>query len=216
MNTDRLIEILSVDAEPVNSGQLGKMLILAIATSGAAALVLMLAAVGPRPDLQSTAHLEWTAVKLLYALSVLVTATPLLNRSVRPGLEDETHWVLIFLPFLAAIGIALVLLPLGQPLVLGAMLRGATTVSPVRCLFCITFFAAIPLAAVFVVLRRGAPTRLKLCGGLAGIVAGGIGATAYAFACTSDTIPFIAMWYGIAIVLCAVVGSQLGPRILRW
>ena len=71
MNTDRLIDILSVDAEPVNSGQLGKMLILAIGASGAAALGLMLATVGPRPDLQSTAHLEWTAVKLLYALSVL-------------------------------------------------------------------------------------------------------------------------------------------------
>ena len=78
------------------------------------------------------------------------------------------------------------------------------------------FFAAIPLAAVIYALRKGAPTRLKLCGGIAGIVAGGIGAAAYAFNCTSDTIPFIAIWYGAAIVLCAVIGAQLGPRVLRW
>lgn len=216
MNTDRLIDILSVDPEPVNSGQLGKMLILAIVTSGAAAFGLMLATVGPRPDLQSTAHLEWVAVKLLFAMSVIGTAAPLLNRSIRPGLEDETNWALIFLPFLAAIGIALAMLLLGQPRAWGAMLRGATTVSPLRCLLCIMSFAAIPLAAVIAALRRGAPTRLKLCGGIAGIVAGGIGATAYAFNCSSDTMPFIAIWYGTAIVLCAVFGAQLGPRVLRW
>jgi hypothetical protein len=216
MNTDRLIDILSVDPEPVNSGQLKKMLILAIVTSAAAAFGLMLATVGPRPDLQSTAHLEWVAVKLLFAMSVIGTAAPLLNRSIRPGLGDETNWVLIFLPFLAAIAMALTMLLLGQPRASGAMLRGATTVSPVRCLLCIVFFAAMPLAAVIAALRRGAPTRLKLCGGIAGIVAGGIGATAYAFTCTSDTLPFIAIWYGTAILLCAVFGAQLGSRVLRW
>jgi hypothetical protein len=216
MNTDQLIDILSVDPEPVNGGQLGKTLILAIATSAAVAFGLMLATVGPRPDLQSTAHLEWVAVKLLFAMSVIGTAAPLLNRSIRPGLEDETNWALIFFPFLAAVGIALAMLLLGQPRTPGAMLGGATPVSPVRCLLCIMSFAAVPLVAIIAALRKGAPTQLKLCGGIAGIVAGGIGATAYAFTCTSDTMAFIAIWYGAAIVLCAVLGAQLGPRVLRW
>ena len=216
MNTDRLIDMLSVDPEPVDGGQLGKVLLPAIVTGGAAAVALMFATVGPRPDLQSTAHLEWLAVKLLFALSVIGTGVPLLNRSIHPGLEDETNWVLIFLPFLAAGAVALAMLLLSQPQAREAMLRGATRVSSARCLLCIMFFAAIPLAAVICAVRKGAPTRLKLCGGLAGIVAGGIGAVAYAFACTSDTIPFIAIWYGTAIVLCAVIGALLGPRVLRW
>ena len=110
MNTDRLIDILSADPEPVNSGQLGKMLILAMVTGGAVAFGLMLATVGPRPDLQSTAHLEWVAVKLLFALSVIGTGAPLLNRSMRPGLEDETNWALIFFPFVAALAVALAVL----------------------------------------------------------------------------------------------------------
>lgn len=215
MNTDRLIDILSVELEAVNSGRLGKTLILAIVTGGAAAFGLMLATVGPRPDLQSTAHIEWVAVKLLFALSVIGTGAPLLNRSIRPGLEDATNWALVFFPFFAALAVALGVL-LGQPQAWREMLRGATTVSSVRCLFRIMFFAAIPLAAVIYALRQGAPTRLKLCGGIAGIVAGGIGAAAYAFNCTSDTIPFIAIWYSTAIVLCAVIGAQLGPRVLRW
>jgi hypothetical protein len=37
--------------------------------------------------------------------------------------------------------------------------------------------------------------------------AGGLGAAAYAFNCTSDTIPFIAVCYGAAIALCAFIGA---------
>lgn len=216
MNTDRLIDMLSADAEPVNTSRIGWVLILAIVTSGAAAFGLMLATLGPRPDLQSTTPLEWLAVKLLFALSMVAIGAPLLNRSMRPGLDDETNWVVICLPFLVAIAAALATLLVGQPQGWGAMLSGATRVSPARCLFCILFFAAIPMTAIICALRQGAPTRLRLCGGIAGIVAGGLGAAAYAFSCRSDTIPFIAIWYGTAIVLCAVIGAQLGPRVLRW
>ena len=78
------------------------------------------------------------------------------------------------------------------------------------------FFATIPMAAVIWAVRKGAPTRLRLSGGIIGIVAGGIGAVAYAFNCASDTIPFIAIWYGAAIAICAFIGALLGPRVLRW
>jgi hypothetical protein len=215
MNTDRLIDMLSAELEAVSNGRLGKTLILALVTGGAIAFALMLVTVGPRPSLESAAHIEWIAVKLLFALSVIGTGALLLNRSMRPGLEDATNWPLVFFPFLAALAVALAVL-LGQPQAWAEMLRGATTISSMRCMLLIVFFAAIPMATALYALRQGAPTRLKLCGGIAGIVAGGIGAAAYAFNCTSDTIPFIAIWYGAAILICAVIGSQLGPRVLRW
>jgi hypothetical protein len=135
---------------------------------------------------------------------------------MRPGSEDGTNWNVIFLPFFVAFAAALAVLVVGHPQEWGAMLRGATGVSSARCLFCIMFFGAIPLTAIIYALRKGAPIRLKLCGGIAGFVAGGIGAAAYAFSCRSDTIPFIAIWYSTAIMLCAVIGTQLGPRVLRW
>jgi hypothetical protein len=112
--------------------------------------------------------------------------------------------------------LALAMLFIGSPQAWRGMLFGASTISSTRCLLCTVFFAAIPLAALIWALRKGAPTRLRLCGAIAGIVAGGIGAAAYAFSCTSDTIPFIAIWYGLAIALCAVIGAQLGRRFLRW
>ena len=127
-------------------------------------MVSMLVTVGPSADLHSTPHIEWVAVKLLFALSVIGTGALLLNKSMRPGLEDETNWAMIFFPFLAALAVSFAVL-LGQPQAWSEMLRGATTVSSLRCLLSIMFFAMIPLAVVIYVLREGAPTRLKLCGG---------------------------------------------------
>jgi hypothetical protein len=216
MNTDRLIDMLSSDPEPVVSGQLGKALLLAVFMGEAAAIALMLVTIGPRPDLQSIAHLEWLTVKLLFALSVVAAGLPLLIKSIRPGLEERTNWRLIFLPFMAALALALAVGVFSQPQVREAMLRGATKVSSARCLLCILFFATIPMAVVTWAVRKGAPTRLRLSGAITGMVAGGIGAAAYAFNCTSDTIPFIAIWYGAAIAICAFIGALIGPRVLRW
>jgi hypothetical protein len=180
------------------------------------AFSLMLATVGPRPDLGSVNHMEWTAVKLVFAISVIGSAAPLLLRSMRPGSERKAWLRVLFVPFIVAIAAALGLLVFLGPQIWSSMLRGATSVSPLRCLLCIVFFAVVPFVALVWTLRWGAPTRLRLSGAIAGIVAGGFGAAAYAFACTSDTIPFIAVCYSGAITLCAFIGAQLGPRVLRW
>ena len=216
MNTDRLIDLLSANLEPVGRVRFGKTLLLAVLGGCAAALILMLTTVGPRADLDSAAHLGWTAVKLLFAVSVIGMATPVLLRSMRPGLGEATHPGTVFLPFLAAIAAALAMLLFVTPQTWGEMLRGATSVSPLRCILCIVSFAVVPFAALVWALRQGAPTRLSLSGAIAGVVAGGLGAFAYAFNCTSDTIPFIAVCYGGAIGFCACIGAELGPLLLRW
>jgi len=65
-------------------------------------------------------------------------------------------------------------------------------------------------------LRKGAPTNLKRTGAIAGLVAGALGAMAYAFHCPDDFLPFLAFWYGGLIALCAFIGAKFGPRLLRW
>jgi hypothetical protein len=84
------------------------------------------------------------------------------------------------------------------------------------CLYCIPLFAAIPFILLVWALRLGAPTHLTQTGAMAGLVAGAVGAAAYAFHCPDDSLPFIALWYGAAIAGCAAVGALLGPRVLRW
>ncbi|ABQ39736.1 NrsF family protein [Bradyrhizobium sp. BTAi1] len=41
-------------------------------------------------------------------------------------------------------------------------------------------------------------------------------ALVYALHCTSDSLPFVAVWYGGTIVLCTLAGAVLRPRLLRW
>jgi hypothetical protein len=216
VKTDRLIEMLSANLEPVNARRLGKRFVLAILVGGSGAAILMLGTVGPRAGLQSSAHLEWTALKLVLPLSVIGLGAPSLAHSMCPGSNTRTNWLLLFFPFVAATTVGLAMLLLVRPEAWIKMLLGASQISFPRCFACILFFALIPLAALMWALREGAPTRLEASGALAGITAGGIGAVAYAFNCDSDTIPFITIWYSAAMLLCALIGAKLGPRLLRW
>jgi hypothetical protein len=72
---------------------------------------------------------------------------------MRPGLEKEDLPGLVLLPFFVAIAAALAMLFFVTPQTWSAMLRGATSISPARCLFCIAFFATVPFAALVWTLR---------------------------------------------------------------
>jgi hypothetical protein len=72
------------------------------------------------------------------------------------------------------------------------------------------------LAALLWTFRQFAPTRLRLAGFIAGLVAGGVGASAYAFTCTETTAPFVATWYTLGMLGAAALGALIGPRALRW
>jgi hypothetical protein len=74
----------------------------------------------------------------------------------------------------------------------------------------------VPFVALTWFLRTGAPTNLRLTGAIAGLLAGALGATAYAFHCPDDSVPFIAFWYATMIGLCCLLGALAGPKLLRW
>jgi len=214
VNTKRLIEVLGTNLQPVDRRGFAKSVVLAVAVGAVAAFGMMLATIGPRPQLASLPHLEWSAIKLLFALSVVGTGVANLVRSARPG--APTRSLPAVLPFLVVGAAALAVLLLTTPGAWKHMLLGAAPSSPGRCLLCIIGFAALPLLALIHVLREGAPTRPGVCGAMAGAVAGGAGAAAYTLACRSDSILFITVWYVAGIALCAALGAVLGPRLLRW
>src|SRR5690348_3396046 len=49
-----------------------------------------------------------------------------------------------------------------------------------------------------------------------GKVVQAIGAGACALHMPGASLPFIALWYAGPILLCALIGALLGPRVLRW
>ena len=85
-----------------------------------------------------------------------------------------------------------------------------------ECLLSIPLIAIVPFAVTIFAVRRAAPTNLVRAGAVAGLLAGGVSAMAYALHCTDDSLPFVAIWYGGTIVLCTLAGAALGPRLLRW
>jgi len=213
MKTDQLIDMLSTNVEPVKRGQLAKTLAWALIIGGAASFCVMLATVGLRTVAAGGIHVGFLALKLLFMLSVIGAGTALLMKLIRPGQEAQKLSRFLFLPFLAAGLVGIVALAL-QPL--SSWDRMILGTEWVTCLFCVPLFAVLPFALLIWALRKGAPTNLKRTGAITGLVAGALGATAYAFHCADDSLPFIAVWYGAMVLLCAWIGAKLGPRLLRW
>jgi len=213
MKTDQLIDMLSTNVELVKSGQVWKPLVWALAIGGAASFCVMLATVGLRTAAAGGIHVGSLALKLLFMLSVIGTGTALLMKLIRPGQEAPKLFRFLFAPFLVAGVVGIVALALRPSSAWDRMILGTEWLT---CLFCIPLFAIVPFALLIWALRKGAPTNLKRTGAIAGLVAGALGATAYAFHCPDDSLPFMAIWYGAMVVLCAWIGARLGPRLLRW
>lgn len=213
MKTDQLIDMLSTNLEPVKHGQVGKTLAWAIVVSGVATFCLMLTTVGLRTGSGYASHLSFLALKLLFTMSLIVVGATLLLKLVRPGQKAGHLFKVIILPFLVIALAAAAALALERPMAWGKMILGMNWVT---CFFCIPLFAAIPFVALVWTLRKGAPTDLRRTGAIAGLVAGALGATAYAFHCADDSLPFIAVWYGAMVALCSLIGALFGPRLLRW
>jgi hypothetical protein len=211
MKTDQLIDILSTNLEPVKRRQMRKTLALALIVGGTGAFCVMLGTVGLRPD--GMAHLTFLVVRLLFTLSLMVMGATLLARLARPGQSGRKLLKLTLFPFLVIVAAGAIALGFENPMAWGRMLVGMNWMT---CLLCIPLFAILPFIALIWFLRRGAPTNLRSTGAIAGLVAGALGAMAYAFHCPDDFVPFIAVWYGAMIGLCALIGTLLGPRLLRW
>ena len=85
-----------------------------------------------------------------------------------------------------------------------------------RCPFRIAALSVPVLAALGVVMRGQAPTRLRRAGAAIGLAAGAVAALVYALACTENSPAFVLIWYSLGIALATGLGALLGPRLLRW
>lgn len=213
MKTDQLIDMLSTNLEPVKRGHLIKTLAVALLVGGAAAFCVMLTTVGLRTDANGGLQLGSLLVKLLFTLTLIGVGSAMLAKLICPGQNARNLNVLVLLAF-ATIGVTGIVALVAQPSMAWAHMVMGTQWW--MCTFCIPGFAIIPFAALIWALRQGAPTNLRRTGAVAGLVAGALGAVAYAFHCPDDSIPFIALWYGAMVALCAGFGAVIGPRVLRW
>jgi hypothetical protein len=212
MKTDDLIAALAADA-PVVSKPIGRTMLIAVAAGAVAAGVIFCLALGVRPDLSAAIETPRFLLKCFLTLTLLASALGLIFHIARPGAIPDA-WVM-------ALAVAPVLLVIAMLVELSVVPRHEWMVrlmgtNAVVCMVLIPALSALPLIATLFALRQGAPTNPTLAGAVAGLVAGGIGATLYATHCPDDSPLFIAAWYVIAIAIVTFIGALAGARLLRW
>jgi hypothetical protein len=213
MKTDELIDVLATNLEPIKGGELRNTIMVALPIGAAAAFCLVLAMFGLPAAAPGDEFSLLRLLALAFTLGLVAAGASLLIKSARPSEPGRKLLVLIGPLFVAIFLAALVTLVLTHPAAWGGMVFGPQRAA---CLVCIPLFAVAPFASLVWALRRGAPTNLVRAGAIAGLVAGALGAAVFALHHSGGSIPFIAFWYGGPILVCAVVGAVLGPRLLRW
>lgn len=210
METDALIQTLARDPKvkgPPMRASLGICTAAALAYSVLAILVVA----GARPGFAE--HAPWVAAKAGLSLLFALAAAPLLLRLSRPG-QGAGAW----LPLLGVllVGCAMTVAGSLASVADSERMRAFTGGAFPICAIVIPTLAAPSAAALFLWLRKQAPTRPALAGMAAGVLSGALAAMAYAFTCPVDSAAFVAMWYPVAIIACAAAGALAGRFALRW
>ncbi len=213
MKTDDLIALLATGDVEVAAGAVKRRLGAALALGAAIGVVMMWLALGLRPDIVSAMQLPMFWVKLGFVVSISVGALLAAARVARPGVPlgwaPYSMAAPVFISWMMA-AIVLINLPADE------RLRAAYGQSWFTCPFLVAVLSVPAFVALFWAMRELAPTRLRLAGAIAGLLAGGVGATIYSFHCEEMAVPFLGVWYVLGILIPGAVGAALGPRLLRW
>ena len=213
MDTERLIESLTADVPPVARRSSALRLALSLAVAVAVVLVLIAATLGFRPDLDLAMAGTMFWLKLAYTGSLALVALAALPSLLRPEARPP-RWLWLLAVPVALLGLVtaweLSAMPYDE--FIGVWL-GRTW----RVCSALIFVFAVPVAAALtLVARRFAPTRLRATGALIGLASGAVAATLYSLHCPEAGASFVLTWYSGGIALAALAGALLGPRLLRW
>jgi hypothetical protein len=211
MKTEQLISQLARDIHPVPPGALVRRLLLAASVGSMVTLACVAVLYGFRHDLAAAAL--GTAFWIKAGFTVASIGFLLVERAGRPAAHLNARLLLVAVPFAFVIAIGWIELAHTPPSERLSAWLGQTWRS---CPFSIAFLALPPLVLVLLALRKLAPTHLKIAGFAAGILSGGLAATAYGLHCPERSASFVATWYAAGILLCGVIGAIAGRRVLRW
>jgi len=211
MQTNDLIEHLAANFRPAPSRK--RRFAIAIALGGVIALGLVWAVLGFRDDLKIAIFTPSFWMKWGFTIATAATAFFFCTRLARP--ESKLGWwpVVLLVPIVAVTTLAcvqLVSVPTDE--------RRITWFghSAIQCFWCIPVLAVPFLAGVLWAFRQFAPTRLRLAGFSAGLLAGAAAAAVYALHCDEAGAAFVATWYSAGMLVPALLGLLIGPRVLRW
>lgn len=213
MRTDDFISLLATGVVPADRHALAKRFGVAVLVGAAGATLMMAMVLGVRPDLAKVAVTPIFWAKIALPLCLMIGSLWMSTRLARPGVRTGGSRWLIAAPVAAVwLAGAYVLMAAPEGARLGLVLGKTWRVCP----FNIAMLSIPGFIAVFWALKGLAPTRLALAGAAGGLLAGSTATLAYCLHCPEMGIPFWSVWYLLGMLLPAVVGAALGPRLLRW
>jgi len=215
LKTDDLISRLGMQAgePPAERGlfrhlPFHRALPVALTLAAVGAFTVVTLVIGIRPGLSSILS-TWIFQFKVAAMTLMSCGALLLVRNASiPGLAARP--VIAMTPALLFILVGAVFDRSGFPLL------GAHALSVPICVGAIILASLPALAVMLAAMRLGVPTRPGWAGGMAGTLAGSLGALAYTLACINDGAGFVALWYLLAIVIVAAIGATAGRRVLAW
>ncbi len=213
MQTHDLISMLASQVEPVNRQALLKDCALQLGAGLLVATLVMVAVFGINPALREALAQPMFWVKLAYPASLASLGLGLAWLAGAPG--RSLGWLLrsLAVPVLLMLALAAVVMFNAEMPQRNALVFGTTWKV---CAMSITLVSAPLFVAAIWALKSLAPTRLRLAGAAAGLLAGAAGTLVYAFHCPELAAPFVALWYTAGIAVPTLVGAALGPKLLRW
>jgi hypothetical protein len=213
VKTDDLISLLANETPAVDRRLPSRRFAAAVLAGLGAALLLMAAGLGLRPDLGEAIRLPMFWIRLAYPVAIAVLAFLVVLRLARPGASVGVRWV------------ALGAVPLGALVAMACLLAGAPEGTRIAmwlghtwkvCPVLIGLLSLPTFAAMLWAVRGMAPVRPRLAGAATGLFAGAVATAAYCLHCPEMGPPFWAFWYLVGMLLPAAAGALAGPRWLRW
>lgn len=212
MKTEDLIRTLSADASPrenmplrlIAFGALGSYLVL---------VLIVIVGFGIRADFATAVASPRVQFKFAFGLALIASSLSALIPLMRPETTpSQALRALIPAGCVAIIGAA------GELMTTDAASWGTRLLgnNAIFCLLIVPGLSLIPLAVLLYAGRSAASSFNGTLGFVAGLLSGGLAATAYALHCPDDSPLFVITWYGIAIALIGLVGARLGRRLLKW
>jgi hypothetical protein len=214
MNTDAWIGTLSKDLKSVPRHLPTKLLAAALTIGAIASTAMTHVLFEIRPDLAQALFDPPLWLKLAFPALVAVAACMALSRLSTPG-RDTGPWLrCAWVPFAAMVGLSALMMLAGP----SSWVNDPwwTGVDWQTCTMNIAIVSVPVMVPLMFAVRQLAPTQLRLTGGVAGLLSGAMATFAYALHCPEMSVPFLALWNGLAMVLMGVLGASLGPRLLRW
>jgi hypothetical protein len=207
-STDDLIRSLASEAGMRRSASLKTAFAVTGAASLACALLLVFLVVGIRQDFADMAVRMPFGFKLAYTGALVFGASVVALYAATPGAPATALYALS--PAVIFLALGVIFDPTALPI------TGRTNTAIVFCVGSILFLSLPAMILTFVVMRNGAPTQPLFAGAVIGMLSASVGAMSYTLACENDSTAFVAIWYGVACAIMAVIGAVVGHRVLRW